>query len=537
MADGVVRPVVDRARLGSLRYAVNEEAVDYISIMRVFTGTTSGLLSDLSAAEVAGRLAVDGLELDVDTVDARLSYLVEHGNLARSPRETEARSIRDYLTNRARYQLTQRGELVHRQVEELLGSTEAAREVSSEMLGGLLAGLEELRAYDDARLAAADPDAVARQVGTLFAQFERLVDSTRDFYAYLSQVLVRYDLERDHFQAFKAVLLDYLQRFVDEVARHHPQIADLLAELGPRVPALLARANAGQRLVGLDGEAARRGRGLVESDWAGLRAWFLGEPGRASDADEVRGLATTAMRALLANLRRISGGGEREASRYGDLVRLARWFDESDDDTAHALWVAAFGLYPCRHVGFSADSDGAEAPPTSSWWRAPVADVPVLLRTAGDRAVRGRSGAREDFAAARAARLAEREAEERRRRAALDELAACRGPLDDVHLSDDARAALLELYARALSAHGGPLGGDTATAVAPGAGLVLRVRREPGRASVLTSPAGRLQLVDTVLAVEVADEAGRPDERPGVEPADIPEQGRSQTRESRAVPA
>ena len=51
----------------------------------------------------------------------------QHGNLGRSPRETEARSLRDYLLNRARYQLTQRGELVHRQIEELLSYSERAR--------------------------------------------------------------------------------------------------------------------------------------------------------------------------------------------------------------------------------------------------------------------------------------------------------------------------------------------------------------------------------------------------------------------------
>ena len=88
--------------------------------------------------------------LDEDTVEARLSYLVEHGNLARSPRETEARSLSDYLRNRARYQLSQRGELVHRHVEELLGHSEAAREVSSEMLGGILAGLQALARHDAA---------------------------------------------------------------------------------------------------------------------------------------------------------------------------------------------------------------------------------------------------------------------------------------------------------------------------------------------------------------------------------------------------
>ena len=132
-------PPVDRQRLEALRYAVNEESAQYIAIMRVFTTGLAGLLSDQSAVDVRTALAEQGLAIDLDTVDARLSYLVEHGNIARSPRETEARTLADYLRNRARYQLTQRGELVHRQVEELLGHSESAREVSSQMLGGILA--------------------------------------------------------------------------------------------------------------------------------------------------------------------------------------------------------------------------------------------------------------------------------------------------------------------------------------------------------------------------------------------------------------
>ena len=137
------RPV-DRVRLQALRYAVNDEASTYLAVMRLFTAGMSGFLSDQSAAEVVERLREQGLDVDLDTVEERLSYLVEHGNLARSPRETEARSVREYLTNRSRYQLTQRGELVQRQVEELLDHTEQAREVSSEMLPGLLGGLEGL---------------------------------------------------------------------------------------------------------------------------------------------------------------------------------------------------------------------------------------------------------------------------------------------------------------------------------------------------------------------------------------------------------
>ena len=501
----------DRVRLEALRYAVNDEAAAYVAIMRGFTGGVAGLLSDQSAAEVATRLAVQGFDLDVDTVESRLSYLVSHGNLARSPRETEARSIKEYLSARARYQLTQRGELVHRQVEELLGSTEAAREVSSEMLGAILQSLLGLTQLDDGTLAATPPDVVSREVTTLFAQFERLVESTRDFYTYLSQVLVRYDLDREEFQTFKSVLLDYLSRFVEEVALHMPQVAEALARVQPRIEPLLSRADEGQRLVGVDGARARRARGLDSADWQDLRAWFLGESGRASDAAQVRTLATQAMRALLVNLRRIATTG-REVSRYSDLVRLARWMDEADDEQAHALWASAFGLYSCRHLAFPAGDHAADTPATSSWWRAPVAEVPVSLRTSGERAIRGRSGRSADFTVAKARRVAERVAAEHERDAAYAELRRLSGRLDGSRLSDAARTALLDLYARALAGASPAL--SEATAVDSRAGIRLRVVRGAGHSTVLTSPAGRLELVGLALTLEPLG-----DELPGtVEP-------------------
>ncbi len=490
----------DKLRLTALRYAVNDEAEQYIATMRVFTDGTAGLLSDLSAREVADRLGSDhGWELEVDLVDARLSYLVQSGNLARSPRESEAKSIREYLTTRARYQLTQRGELVHRQVEELLGSTDEVREVSTEMLGGILTGLRALQDYGDAALADVDPDLLAGQVATVFAQFERLVTSTRAFYANLSSVLTRYDLGREDFQAFKAALIDYLQRFVDQVARSMPQVGDVLRELDPAP--LLLRANAGSRLIGLDGSQARRSTGLVAADWEDLRTWFLGGPSRRSDADEVRALATRAMRALFVNLRRLATSTDREVSRYADLIRLARWFDDSDPDTAAALWASAFGLYSCRHLGFVADVDGEPAPATSSWWRAPVADVPVMLRTSGERKSSGATPRREDFAAVKAQRLRERAVAEAERARALEELRRLPGGLDGVSVSDEARIQLLELHARALSEAGGPLTGPArASAALPdGRRVHLVVTPLPGAVTTIASPSGSLALHDLVL--------------------------------------
>lgn len=517
MSDGTLQPS-ERLTLGALRYAVNEEAGVYLAVMRLFTTGISGFLSDQSADEVTERLRETGFDLDRDKVDQRLSYLVEHGNLARSPRETEARSVREYLTNRARYQLTPRGEMVQRQVEELLAQSDGAREVSSEMLPGMLAGLTGLVQVCEHGLDAAEPTELATRISTLFAQFEVLVTSTRQFYSYLAQVLTRFDLGRDEFVLFKGALIDYLQRFVDEISRHVPQMSDQLARLEPHVPDLCSRADSTGRLVGIDGTQARRAAGLEPEDWQSLHAWFIGSATRRPDAENVRRLATDALRALLTNLRRLAAGADRHQSRYGDLVRLAGWFDASSDERAHELWAAAFGLYPARHLSFAAEPDGDPVPSTRSWWDSPAAEVPVGLRVRGERQAGGRSGARVDYSAAKQARLAERSEQERRVRRAAAELAAHVGPLGEVRVSDGARTTFLDLYAAALTRAGRPLGADgmaRAELRTPGTTLSLQVRRVPGAQVRLRSPGGVLTLRD--LAVELSVEL---DLEPDVDSAD-----------------
>lgn len=510
---------VDRGRLEALRYAVNEESATYIAVMRLFTGGLSGMLSDQSAAEVTARLREQGLDLDEDTVDARLSYLVEHGNLARSPRETEARSLQDYLRNRARYQLTQRGEFVQRQVDELLGHAETATEVSSEMLGAMLVGLRELSRLP-ADLDAIDPQDIAQRIGTIFAQFDRLVHSTREFYTYLTQVLSRFDLERGEFQAFKTALIDYLQRFVDEIARHLPQISEVISHIRPRVPAFCARANAGQRLIDLEGRAARRAPGLEPADWDGLVAWFTGSDSRASDAEGVRRLAAEAMRSLLVNLRRIVTSSEREHGRYAELLRLARWFDGADDVTAHAIWASAFGIYSSRHLGFAVSESETSVAPTTPWARAPRAEVPIMLRSTGQRRIAGASGRAEDFTDVKTRRLEEHARAEAARRRAVAEIAGQRGRLERMRLSDAGREALMELYAAGLAlAATDPAAAagrrhDVAVPI-PGHDVVLRIIATPGRGTTVASPSGRLRLVDRSLAVEAVGARGRVREAPG----------------------
>lgn len=216
------------------------------------------------------------------------------------------------------------------------------------------------------------------------------------------------------------------------------------------------------------------------------------------------------MRSLLTNLRRLAAGADRQQSRYGDLLRLARWFESADDALAHDLWAATFGLYPARHLSFTADPEGDPLPATRSWWRSNAAEVPVALRTHGERRASGRASARVDYTATKRARLAEREQERRRRLAAARELATISGLVRDVRLGDDARRAFLDLYTSALARHGRPLRGGTkahSTLRIDDLTLAIEVSHAPGSRVRLRSPGGTLTLQDLSIRLEATTES------------------------------
>jgi hypothetical protein len=77
--------------------------------------------------------------------------------------------------------------------------------------------------------------------------------------------------------------------------------------------------------------------------------------------------------------------------------------------------------------------------------------------------------------------------------------------LTRVHLSDQARSALLDLYTRALSTHGRALGDQPAVIQTPiqMETLQLTVRQTPGRSTTVISPSGRLTLADLTMDVEL----------------------------------
>ncbi|MFE2032953.1 TIGR02677 family protein [Streptomyces scopuliridis] len=508
-----------RRRLDAYAYLSAPERLEHVAIMRVFCGT---LLADLAVPDVMAKLRESGgpgAELDAETLTARLEQLERWGNLLRGSHTVKASSITEYQRSRARYQLSRLGERIQRDADGVLAEADAAREVSNELLALVERGLRELAELVSEPGGIAPQDGLER-VSTLFVQFAEFADSIRDFYAYLGQVLARYDLDSAEYQGFKELLLDYVEAITEDVAFRAPRISAALDTLWPHLPALLDRLDAhAQGLAGLSphGEGrsetrVQRSRGRELADWEGLRGWFSDTNGHGSQVDQLRDATLRALQSLLANAKRILRSATGEMSRRRDLLRLARWFDEAAPQDAHDIAVAAFGLYGARHLGIPPAADEV-VPAYTSWWTGPMVEVPVALRERGSRAQRGRTASVEDHSAQKE-RL--REAARQRaaaRKAAADELRSASGRFDDVRLTSAALSLLLELLATALGnaqlkrragTYGEGTTGfglDAAWSEDADLGIRLTVHRTAGTRTLLQSADGDLLLDNLELVV------------------------------------
>ncbi|WP_051852713.1 TIGR02677 family protein [Streptomyces aureocirculatus] len=505
-------------RLSAYTYLSVPERREYVAVMRLFCST---LLADLSVPDILAKLAQSGDPGPVgeaETLTARLEQLVRWGNLLRSTNTVKATSIAEYQRSRSRYQLSKVGERVQRDADEVLAEADAAREVSSELLALVDRGLGEIAARVG-ETGGADPQDLLEKISTLFVQFAEFAESVRDFYAYLGQVLARYDLDSGEYQGFKELLLDYVEAITEEVSFRAPRIAATLDGLWPDLPGLLAHIDTHAAGLGALSDAlpetrVQRSRGRELSDWEGLRGWFADVDGQGSQVDQLRDATLRALQSLLANAKRMLRSASGEISRRKDLLRLAGWFDVADPQDAHDIAVAAFGLYGARHLGVAPEPDQV-VPAYVSWWSGPVVDVPVALRERGSRAQRGRSATVEDHSEQKRRLVEEARAKAAARRAAADELRSASGRFEQVRLTSAAMSLLLELLTAALGNaqlhHGSPQTGFTlhdAQAEDADLGIRLTARRTPGTGTVLRSIDGDLVVDDLRLAVEALGEAG-----------------------------
>ncbi|WP_244515457.1 DUF2397 domain-containing protein [Actinopolyspora xinjiangensis] len=482
----------------------------YLAIMRLFTST---LLADLSASEVAGTLAVaeregriaEG-ESELSTVVERLRKLREWGNLTYGRRETTASSIAEFQHGSVRFQVSKLGVRVQRDVDALLRVPEGAREVSRELLPAVERGLgaivELLPPGTNAdTLPESTRERLSEQVTTVFLQHSELAATVRDFYAYLGQVVTRHHLNAGEISGFRNLLVEYIQAVVEDVIRYTEPIAVSLRALARRRDQLLAALGTVEDL----GDGVERARGRTGADWQELTDWFLDSPGRPSQVSALREATARAIGSLLASVKHATSGGGPVPGRRGDLLNLARWFDGSDQAGAHRLYAAAFGLYSSRCLQPAPSHDGDEH--SAGWLWGNRVEVAVNVRNRADRSGSGGTARVLHDPMTEQRLLDERRAEQRRRAAAVSELAAVEGPADS-RLSADALEVLCELLTSAMADRDDPT--QSSTALEPVHRLRLRIHHERGRRTTISSVHGELSLDDTVLELDVSEMADSP---------------------------
>ncbi|MFJ6530572.1 DUF2397 domain-containing protein [Streptomyces longwoodensis] len=465
-------------RRNLFRYVTADHATDYLAIMDLFTQT---LLTDLSAAEVSEALAKVGIDLSPESAEERCGSLVRWKNLMPAARDPRVPTVAALRHTRARFQITRLGGTVHREVTKVLHLRDGAREVARELLGSMAVLLARiLRQASQPR--SLDAEALAADVTTVFTNQAYFTDSIRDFYAYLSSILVRYDLAGEEYASFKGLLLEYVHLIDTDVSRHSPAVLRCLDDLQPVLHRVLAALDSLPGLTSADGAPVERLPGRQAGDWEQLRSWYRGGDGGISGPAQLRSAAESALAQLLANARRMLAPGGTGGARRSDLLHLAGLFAQASVEEANRGFSAAFGAYSARHVGFGPEEADSRSTASTSWWDAAPVDVPVSLRKRGDRTARGRASRVPD-PGMDIARLQEEAARElAARRAAGSELAAAH-ELNGVRLTPAARDLLLELVSSALArgkslteaVHAEDFDLDVAVEVAPsGSDTVIR---------------------------------------------------------------
>ncbi|MFF2407653.1 TIGR02677 family protein [Streptomyces sp. NPDC058092] len=379
----------------------------YRQVMAAFLAAKERFAVHLRPEDVYAALPSEHRPPEAETVVKALDKLVEWGNLRADPDTARVTAVEDFYRKRFIYQLTASGEAAETALaayDESLGRPGALQAVALRDIITQLRALLVLAADD-----APDPAKTHLALFTLTSRFAALADNARAFMGSLQRTIDLHDVEVETFLAYKDQLIQYLERFIQDLITLGARIARLVLELEHRVEPLLRLAAAREAADASPGEteqAEARAFGQWESRWSGLASWFLSRDGRESQARLLRGRALGAIPQLLAVVRSLTERRAGRSDRSADFRTLARWFAEApDDETRHRLWRVAFGLYPARHLSIDADSLAARqaspTPASTPWAEAEPLRISPQLRRSGSYERRGKARKVEDRTEAR----------------------------------------------------------------------------------------------------------------------------------------
>lgn len=383
----------------------------YRDVMRAFAQAKERFIVHLRPEDVAAELSHE----NDDQIVTALERLVGWGNLRADPDTSRATSPEDFHRKRFLYQLTKEGHAAEEAIafyEQAIGRRGALQSVALEDIAEQLSALLVLA--DEAE---PDPAKTHRLLLSLTERFTSLAENAQAFMSSLRRAIDFSDGDVEGFLAYKERLIEYINRFIADLANSGARIATLLAELESRDHGRLLRSAAWREALdavpdGPDdadayGEAEAEALHTWRNRWRGLRDWFVSaDSGHPSQARLLRQAAVTAIKQLIDTVGLLNERRSGRSNRSADFRALARWFAEAPDEPAmHRLWRAAFGLSPARHLSVTGATltewEQQEPAPSTPWSDAAPIRISPQLRKTGSYERRGRPNRVEDRSAAR----------------------------------------------------------------------------------------------------------------------------------------
>jgi uncharacterized protein (TIGR02677 family) len=487
----------DRLRL--FHFAAAEKRHEYLWLLRAFDRGRANYQVLLHASDAVGlleRLAAEHRAAGaVGDVQPLLDALAEWQVLDRSYDGTRAANLAEYRNRHYVYQFTQAGYRAYRAVEDVLGArledAQLSRLVFPDILG-------DLHALAEANVAG-DAEEVYRKLGRLDSVLNEMAQRAARFYLMLGDLARTNDARPEVFLAHKDTLLSHMREFTAELGRYAPLLAEAVEKTAVTgVDRMIEyAAEADERLFRSPAERLADWR----HRWNGIVHWFAER--EHSETERLQDATVTAIRSVLALLRRVTEARRGGVSRESQLRHLAQWFTscESDED-AHALFQAVFGLGAPRHIAVPY-ADPEQIPGRTSWWEAePVELARTLVQSGRTPALHGPGRIERDDdrrALLRAGQLKE----QAERRSAAIALAS-----DGVYgrtLDEPETRALLALLDAALAAR---VPASRLVAAASGSAHGVRLTLTPAEGSTTVDTVrGRLHLDG--LRLEVTHQQGR----------------------------
>ncbi|WP_448071180.1 TIGR02677 family protein [Georgenia yuyongxinii] len=496
----------------------------YRRVMRALMAEKERFTVHVRPEEVSAVLRTDGGEpVEDGTVGEALERLAQPawGNLLAFPDSSRVTALEDFYRRRMLYQMSREGEAAERalaQYDAALGTRGALQSVALEDIVVLLTNLRDTVAAHTAG-DAVDPALTHQTLRSLRDRFVELAENAVAFMGSMQRTIDLHDADVEAFLAYKEQLIEYLERFINDLLTRGAAIADLLTSIPDDgvefLAATAAEREAADAAPGEADSARARVRETWLRQWSGLTEWFVSTPARESEAKLLRARARAAIPALLAVVRALHEKAGGRTDRTQDFLTLARWFATLPTDAdRHRLWRSAFALAPVRHLSVTAATEDAwavaELGNTTPWELAPPLEISPQLRRSGSYERRGKAVRVTDRTEAKRL-LAERARHEAEQTAAARRRILTDGPrpLSAFGELDPAAFRLfLGLLGDALAAMGPQA--TTAQVHTSDGELTVTLTRIPGAGTmVLTTPDGELSGPDHL--VDIASAVDRPE--------------------------